>query len=50
MKEKKLKIIKKIKKLFYTIQIAIYKWQLKKIAKAYWKELDKQIIIEENRK
>ena len=49
MKEKKLKMIKKIKKLFYAIQIAIYEWQLKRIAKAYWKELDKQI-IEENRK
>ena len=46
MKEKKLKMIKK---LFYTIQVYIYEWQLKRIAKAYWKELEKQI-KEENRK
>ena len=33
-------MIKKIKKLFYTIQIAIYEYQAKKIAKEYWEELE----------
>lgn len=32
-------MIKKIKKLFYTIQIAIYEYQAKKIAKEYWREM-----------
>ena len=34
-------MIKKIKKLFYTIQIAIYEYQAKKIAKEYWREMKK---------
>ncbi len=36
-------MIKKIKKLFYTILIAIYDWQLKRIAKAYWKEVKDEL-------
>lgn len=34
-------MIKKCKKLFYTIQIAIYELQLKRIRKAYYKEWEK---------
>ena len=36
-------MIKKIKKLCYTILIAIYDWQLKRIAKAYWKEVKDEL-------
>ena len=35
--------MKKIKKLYYTIKIAIYDFQLKRIAKSYWRNMDKRL-------
>ena len=35
-------MIKKIKKIYHTIRYYYYDWQSKRIAKLYWKELEKK--------